>query len=356
MKAIVIGGGLGGVAAAVALRKVGWEVEVLERAPEFGEVGAGIGVMANALRAVDALGIGAEIRRLGTPRVSGGVRTPGGRWLAKLPEVGQEEVVAIHRADLHRALLAPLPASCLHTSTEVTSLASLDADLIVAADGIRSFVRAELFPDVPGPVYAGATAWRGIAPGPFDGLEVSQTLGPGMEAGVLPLGDGRVYWYCSMVASPNADLDVRELFGSWHDPIPRLIADTPPEAVLRHDIHWLATPLPSYVSGNVALLGDAAHAMTPYMGQGACMALEDAVVLAASMASGDVTSGLERYDRERRPRTQTIARASRSIGKLGFELRNPAAIALRGLVFRLTPPRLAVRRMTRFSDWRAPSL
>ncbi|HEX7302692.1 FAD-dependent monooxygenase [Lentzea sp.] len=345
MKAIVVGGGIGGLAAAVSLRRVGWEVEVHERAAAFGEIGAGVGVMPNAMRALEWMGIDAEVRRLGTPRVSGGVRSSDGRWLVHLPDVGQERVIAMHRADLHGVLLRALPPEILFNNAEVTSVEDLDADLVVAADGIGSRLRGELLPDAPGPVYAGATAWRGVAPGPYD-LPISQTLGPGGEAGVLPLGDGRVCWYVAAVAPAGADLDPAELFAGWHDPLPSLMSTT--ADVVRHDIHALP-PLPTFVSGRVALLGDAAHAMTPYLGQGACMALEDAVTLAA--CNGD----LARYDALRRPRTQAVWRGSRMAGKFGIELRSPIAVAARNFVLRALPSSAAVRGMSRFSTWELPA-
>jgi 2-polyprenyl-6-methoxyphenol hydroxylase-like FAD-dependent oxidoreductase len=345
MKAIVVGGGIGGLAAAVSLRRVGWEVVVHERAAAFGEIGAGVGVMPNAMRALEWMGLDAEVRRLGTPRVSGGVRSSDGRWLVHLPDVGQEKVVAMHRADLHGVLLRALPPEILFNDVEVTSVEDLDADLVVAADGIGSRLRAELLPDAPGPVYAGATAWRGVTPGPYD-LPISQTLGPGGEAGVLPLGDGRVCWYLAAVAPAGADLDPAALFSAWHDPLPSLPASTPD--VIRHDIYALP-PLPTFVAGRVALLGDAAHAMTPYLGQGACMALEDAVTLAA--CNGD----LARYDAVRRPRTQAVWRGSRLAGKFGIEMRSPIAVALRNFALRALPASLAVRGMSRFSTWEMPA-
>lgn len=344
MKAIVVGGGIGGLAAAVSLRRVGWEVQVLERAAAFGEIGAGVGVMPNALRALEWMGLADEVRRLGTPRVSGGIRGSDGRWLAHLPDVGQEKVIAMHRADLHGVLLRALPSEILFNNVEVTGVEELDADLVVAADGINSRLRGALLPDAPGPVYAGATAWRGVAPGPWD-LPISQTLGPGGEAGILPLGDGRVCWYVAAVAPAQADLDPVELFGGWHDPLPELVAST--ADVIRHDIYQLPL-LPTFVSGRVALLGDAAHAMTPYLGQGACMALEDAVTLA--VCNGD----LARYDALRRPRTQSVWRGSRLAGKFGIEVRSPLALALRDFAFRALPPTLAVRGMTRFTAWEVP--
>lgn len=344
MKAIVVGGGIGGLAAAVSLRRVGWEVQVFERAAAFGEIGAGVGVMPNALRALEWMGLADEVRRLGTPRVSGGVRGPDGRWLAHLPDVGQEKVIAMHRADLHGVLLRALPSEILFNNVEVTGVEELDADLVVAADGINSRLRGVLLPDAPGPVYAGATAWRGVAPGPYD-LPISQTLGPGGEAGILPLGDGRVCWYVAAVAPPSADLDPLELFADWHEPLPSLLRSTPD--VIRHDIYQLPL-LPTFVSGRVALLGDAAHAMTPYLGQGACMALEDAVTMA--VCDGD----LARYDALRRPRTQAVWKGSRMAGKFGIEVRSPLALALRDFAFRALPPSLAVRGMTRFSAWEVP--
>ncbi|WP_053737733.1 FAD-dependent monooxygenase [Nocardia sp. NRRL S-836] len=346
MKAIVVGGGIGGLAAAVSLRRVGWEVEVRERAAAFGEIGAGVGVMPNALRALAWMGLEDEVRRLGTPRVSGGVRASDGRWLAHVPDVGQEKIIAMHRADLHGVLLRALPPEILFKDAEVTSAEELDADLVVAADGINSRLRAEVLPGAPGPVYAGATAWRGVAPGPHV-LPITQTLGPGGEAGVLPLGDGRVCWYLARVAPPAAELDPVALFADWHDPIPELVAST--ADVIRHDIHHLP-PLPTFVSGRVALLGDAAHAMTPYLGQGACMALEDAVTLA--VCDGD----LARYDAVRRPRTQAVWRGSLLAGRFGIEVRSPLAVAVRNLVFRAVPSKLAVRGMARFTSWEVPGV
>jgi 2-polyprenyl-6-methoxyphenol hydroxylase-like FAD-dependent oxidoreductase len=344
MKAIVVGGGIGGLAAAVSLLRVGWEVVVHERAAEFGEVGAGVGVMPNALRALEWMGVADEARRLGTPRVSGGVRASDGRWLLRLANAGQEKVVAMHRADLHGVLLRALPSEILFNNAEVASVEELDADLVVAADGINSRLRAELLPDAPGPAYAGATAWRGVAPGPCD-LPITQTLGPGGEAGILPLADGRVCWYFAAVAPPSAELDPAELLAGWHDPLPSLLAST--ADVIRNDIYHLP-PLPTFVSGRVALLGDAAHAMTPYLGQGACMALEDAVTLA--VCDGD----LARYDALRRPRTQAVWKGSRRAGKVGIEVRSPIALALRNFAFRSLPGSLAVRGMTRFSSWEVP--
>ncbi|MEU4802597.1 FAD-dependent monooxygenase [Actinosynnema sp. NPDC023587] len=358
-----MGGGLGGLAAAVALRLVGWEVVVFERSASFGEVGAGIGVMPNALRALEVLGVADEVRRVGTPRGAARLMDSRGRPLNRLgPEV-EGRVVAVHRADLHRVLRSALPASCLVTSTEVTDLDSLDGDLVVVADGVRSRLREALFPGVTEPVYAGVTAWRSVTEARFpQGLALSQTVGAGAEFGVLPLGDGRVCWYAATGAPAGGSAGdelaaARAVVGEWHAPIPALLDSTPPASVLRHDIYELGAPLPSYVSGRAVLVGDAAHAMTPYLGQGACMAFEDAVVLAAACARfSDVPSALDAYDRERRPRTQAVARASRLAGRFGFRLRNPAVVAARDLAMRAVPGWAVVKGVERFTGWSPPAL
>ncbi|MDG4824033.1 FAD-dependent monooxygenase [Asanoa sp. WMMD1127] len=372
--AIVVGAGIGGLSAAIGLRRRGWEVTVLERAPRIAPVGAGLTLLANGMRGLDALGVGDAVRAQGQVEASGGLRTSDGRWLSRVDGDAMTRAlgtsaIGIHRATLHRVLLEALPPDTVVTGSEVRQVSagprpSVDgrtADLVVAADGIDSLIRRRLWPTVPSPAYAGTTAWRGVTTEPWRGpLVVAVTWGEGAEFGMVPLGDGRVYWF-GAVTSPreawNEDelAAVRARFGHWHDPIPALMAAT--DTVLRDDLRHLRTPVPSYVHGGVALLGDAAHAMTPNLGQGANQAIEDAVVLAARCdPDGDVRVGLAAYDAQRRPRSQEVARAAYQMGRFGQQLRNPLAVALRNAVIRMTPASAGLRSMARYANWTPPQL
>ncbi len=377
--AVVAGAGIGGLAAALALHRRGWRVTVLERAPEPREVGAGITLMANAMRGLDALGLGTQVRRLGHDGAAGGLRAWDGRWLSRVDAEEMNRLLGttalgVHRAALHRVLREALPAEVLWTGCAVRDAdpgtgavrylrdgepAELRADLVVGADGLRSALRSRLWPQSPPPAYTGSTAWRAAIP--FDEpVPAAVSWGPAAEFGMVPLGDGQIYWYASTNApagehAPDELAAVRERFGHWHDPIPDLLAATPPTAVLRNDLHHLAVPLGSYVRGRVALLGDAAHAMTPHLGQGACQAIEDAVTLGAvADPAGDVPAALRAYDQARRPRSQAVARAAARTARFGQELRHPAAIAVRNAMLRLTPSRTALRGMARYADWHPP--
>ena len=372
MKAVVVGGGIGGLSAALALRQAGWDVTVLERAREFREVGAGITLMANALTALDALGVCAEVRAQGSVDAPGGTRTPDGRWLARIDADMLEAAlgtaaIGIHRATLHGILRAALAESALVAGAPVTDVTAsgsvvsaagtFEADLVVGADGIESTVRRRLWPEADPPRYTGTTTWRGVTDEPWSGdRTVAITWGRGTEFGIVPMGDGRVYWYAAVNAPEGHRTDddraeVLRHFGQWHEPIPALVAAT--GTVLHHDLRHLATPLGTYVRGRVALLGDAAHAMTAHLGQGGAQAIEDAVVLGDACAAGrPVPEALADYDARRRPRSQEVAAASYRIARFGQQLTNPVLVAARNAAMRVTPPRVALRSMAKYAAWR----
>ena len=374
--AVVIGAGIGGLTAAVALTRKGWSVTVLEQAPSIEPVGLALALAPNALRALEHLGLGDEVRALPGLRGEVGIRRSDGRWLVRVPGEAAaarygHPVALIMRPDLVDLLARRLPPGSLRTGvraesadpatgTVTTTAGPFEADLVVAADGIRSRIRGALFPRHPGPAYAGVTSWRMVMPAPGP-VQAAESWGHGRIFGVAPMGDGRVYCYATAAVppggrAPDERAELARLFGDWHDPIPALIAAAGPDSVLRHDLYCLDRPLPAYHRGRVALLGDAAHAMTPHLGQGACQAIEDAVVLAARVAAGGVTAGLAAYTAERLPRATRIARRSRSLGRLSG-LRATPLVALRDTVTswtsRLGP--LALRQIDELFRWAPPA-
>ncbi|MFE5717376.1 FAD-dependent oxidoreductase [Streptomyces erythrochromogenes] len=377
--AVVAGAGIGGLTAALALHRRGWRVTVCERAPGPAAAGAGIVLAPNALRAFDAIGfdIGSAAGRA-LPAAMG-LRRPDGRWLSRADTAALAAryggpPLALHRSALADALTAALPEGTVRHGVEVTTVDGADgfpvvrttagdldgsADLVVAADGIHSPLRRRYFPDHPGLRHSGETAWRTVLPaaaGPA-GAATAETWGRGERFGVVPLADGRTYVYATAVAPEgHRPADVRaELlrrYGTWHDPIPALLERIDPAAVLQHDLYDLAAPLPRFHHGRLAWLGDAAHAMTPNLGQGGCQAVEDAVVLAHLLdgaGTGGVPAALAAYSAARCARTDAIRVRARRAGRIAA-LTHPLAAALRDLAVRATPAGVAHRALDGLFD------
>jgi len=223
----------------------------------------------------------------------------------------------------------------------------IEAALVVAADGIDSPTRRRWWLDAPGPVSGGSTAWRLVTeapPGEPGGAVGSETWGRGIVVGIVPLADGRVYFYVSVADAagvPASLAELRERLADWHAPIPSLLASVEPAAVLCHELRHLPAPPASLVTGRVALVGDAAHAMLPNVGQGGCQALEDAVVLGVCAGGGtsvaDVPAWLRRWSDERRPRVEMIMTLSARTAAMSRAI-SPAVTTVRDLGARLTGP------------------
>ena len=381
---MVIGAGIGGLAAAAGLCAAGWDVTACERAGSLEPVGVALALAPNGLRALDAIGAGDALRALAVPQELG-IRRCDGRWLMRstsgrmVSDRFGDPVILLPRAAVIDALAARVPGGVLSLATEVTSVESggkaaarvattageLDADLVVAADGIGSASRSALFPGHPGLRYAGFTTWR-LLTGPVTGqVPMAESWGRGTVFGVMPLSGGRVYCYAAAPADPGARAgdelaELVRLFGRWHEPIPGLLAITRPQDVLRHDVAELAAPLPSFHRGRAALLGDAAHPMTPNLGQGACQALEDAAViswLAAGTGPDAVTGMLARYTAARLPRTTNVVRWSRRAATM-TTWASPPAVTLRNAMARLTgrlAPGAALRGLAPIYGWQPPA-
>lgn len=386
MRVGIIGAGIGGLCAAIGLQRAGARVEVFERAAAPRVAGSGLSVFGNGIAALDAIGVGDRFRAAtdgAATMLRAGQRRPDGAWLVTIPPEGVTSLRIVHRADLHELLLSALQPGTVRWATSVDAVSD-DAvltlgdgrverferfDLVVAADGIRSAVRSS-WPGDPGIRYSGYSTWRGITARPVDlGGAAGETWGDGLRFGLAPLPDGRVYWFA--VASMPADAviadefaEVVRLFGSWHDPIPELLAATDPVGVFRLPIEDLAGPAPTFRRGRVVLLGDAAHAMTPDLGQGGGQAMEDAATLAALLAplaavdapdGARVDAALARYDVERRRRTQPIARRARLLGAVAHG-RGPVRVALRDAVLRMTPGSALARQARTIQSWQPPVL
>jgi 2-polyprenyl-6-methoxyphenol hydroxylase-like FAD-dependent oxidoreductase len=381
MRTVIIGAGIGGLSCAVALHQRGWEVTVLEQADRLTAVGSGISIFPNALRVLDVLGLGAPIRAAGQTEIGIGIRSPSGRWLSRTDPSALAQrygpTVLVHRADLIGLLHDALPPGTVLTGTRVTGDATIGgsdpatltyaggtvaADVLIAADGVHSVLRSRLFPTSPGPRYAGYTTWR-LVVGPDVGADAgtgAETWGRGERFGCARLPGGRTYCYASAAIeagrhATNGELaELQTRFGSWHDPIPALLAAAHEDAVIRTDVYEQRTPLPSYIAGRAVLLGDAAHAMAPDLGQGGCQAIEDAVTLAAVLVDQpNVPAALARYDHLRRRRTQRVVRLAHRIGAAAH-LRNRLIVACRNAVLAGMPTSAGTRLLDPILDWTPP--
>jgi 2-polyprenyl-6-methoxyphenol hydroxylase-like FAD-dependent oxidoreductase len=356
--ALVVGGGIGGLAAAVGLRRAGWAVSVRERREDPWEAGSGLSLWPNALRALDVLGLGDAVRDVGTTQAAGGIRDRQGRWLVRtdaetLARRHGEGVVVLPRRELLGLLRSALPDGAVTTGAPVSApelRAHRAADLVVGADGIGSMVRTSLFPGSR-LRSTGTEAWRLVAPVESAPTEGGESWGDGDYAGVAPWPDGRhaQLWAVTPLGAVDDLAGLRRRFAGWHHPIPELLAAT--DEAHRTELSWLP-PLRSLTAGRTVLTGDAAHAMTPNLGQGGCQALEDAAVLSVCLLGTEVDAALVRYDALRRPRTARLTRMSRLAGLtagLSFPLSR-----LRDVAVRATPAAVTVRGLDTALAWGPP--
>lgn len=347
MRAVIIGAGIGGLATALALRRIGIECVVLEQVPTIREVGAGLSLWSNALVALRELGVEEKVIAAGSPFDTFLSRTSSGRPIAEssfadLAREADAPCVCIHRAELQRILFEQLDhtqvrtgARCIDFEDSTAILESgerIEADFLVGADGINSVIRRKLHGDEP-PRYEGATCWRGICRASF--LLPNRTsllvLGPGTQFGAVPCGSGQVYWFLAKNAPRGTVQGKTEALAAcrgWAAPVLDFIEATPEDAIVQNDIVD-RKPLKSWGRGTVTLLGDAAHASTPNLGQGACQAIEDAVTLADAVRENpDIEAALRNHERLRIPRTTAVVNDSWRAGQL-LQTEQPMIAAFR---------------------------
>lgn len=360
--ALIVGAGIGGLSAALALGRQGWTVTLLEQAEAPSEVGAGIQLSPNATRVLAALGVLPALASVGFQPQALEMRSArSGRLLLQAALGTQAEqrygapYLHIHRADLHRVLLDAVQAlpqvrcvfgsrvSRLQQDADGVSVVGEDgrdwqADLLIGADGIHSAVRAALF-GAEQARFTGCVAWRGIIPverlqGARPAPVAALWLGPGAHFVHYYVRGGQAVNFVAVSDRDDWQLESwtqrgehRELlaeFGDWQEPVRRLVQAADPQACFKWAL-FDRPPMPRWSRGRITLLGDACHATLPFMAQGAAMAIEDAAVLASRLRGANtIAMALRAYEEARRERTAAIQNGSRQ-NKTLYHLRGPAA-------------------------------
>jgi 2-polyprenyl-6-methoxyphenol hydroxylase-like FAD-dependent oxidoreductase len=336
---VVIGAGIAGLATAVALQRRGHDVTILEGRSDTTS-GAGISIWPNALAALDHIGLGDAVREAGGRVTAGALRWRNGTWLRhpskeRIVKALGEPLVVIRRSALNDVLSGALASGTLHTGLTVKEIeltsdgvritlsdsTTRHAAAVIGADGTHSVVARYL----NGPLrnrYVGYTAWRGIADSALDPELAGETLGAGIECGHVPLGPDHTYWFATERApegrvAPEGELAyLQTKFGSWAEPFPALLAATDPDVVLHNDLYD-RDQARVWSKGPILLVGDAAHAMRPHLGQGGCQGLEDAAILAGFVdQTDDLATAFARFAKFRIPRVRALVRESATIGKI----------------------------------------
>jgi 2-polyprenyl-6-methoxyphenol hydroxylase-like FAD-dependent oxidoreductase len=366
VKALIAGAGIAGLAAAIALRRAGLEVQIFERSPRLQEIGAGLMIWPNGSRALKSLGV--EAKTLEVKKVT--LSNWRGRRLVEMPVDSAyvrygHSVSFVHRADLQAALAKAFGPEGLRLGCEVRAFSENEAevevalndgtvaagDLLVGADGLRSRVRRQLLGDGD-PTYLGSTIWRGLVAS--EGIAVPPGTGinwwgRGSEFLAFHLADSKIYW-AGVTKEPRGERpgpgghkhDLRERFGDWAEPVPSLIAATTDAAILRNDMYD-RPPASHWSRGRVTLAGDAAHPMSPNQGQGACQALEDGVALGESIQrTSSLAEAFQLYERRRLRRVNREVAISRQATR-GVQIDNPLLCAIRDGFMSLLPQQLILR-------------
>ena len=348
-KVAIIGAGIGGLTAAIALDRHDLEVEVYEQSPKISEIGAGVSLSPNAIKAFRALGLDGQISTIGFESDNQIVRAwNSGDILSKVFRKGVYEkefgapYLSVHRADLVDVLRQQLPDRVFHLGARCVEIETSDngaralfadgtvieADLIVGADGIRSVVRQSLF-GRDAPRFTGSVCWRGLVP--LDAFppglistDLTLYMGPRSHVIHFMVRGGKLVNFVAHVETDRwtgeswtqecERSEVMETFAGWHEPLLRLLGSSD------RYYKWALydrDPLDSWSKGRVTLLGDAAHAMLPHIGQGACMAIEDGYALADMLSQypNNLSEALRRYERLRLPRTRRAVLEARARGK-----------------------------------------
>lgn len=358
-KIIIIGAGIAGLTTGISLKKLGFKIKIYESNEQIKGIGAGIGLAANAMKALRYLELDQGISNFGTKLEASHIRDLHGKTISiantNLVSDLEDENFAVHRQQLHQYLYDQLepnevvPHKKALKFNQVSEKVFIEfkdgtsdtGDFLIGVDGIGSIIRNVLIPDSK-PRYAGYTCWRAVIKNPGLKLEESSEIwGKEGRFGYVSLPGNIIYWYaCVNTKKRKTDSwSVDHLlanFSNYAEPIPTLLKNTKTDKLIKNDIIDIK-PLKNFAFNRILLIGDAAHATTPNMGQGACMALEDVAVLIHELKlESNVKEAFINFEKKRLKRTKYIIENSRIIGLIA-QFENPLLIQIRNLVFRKMP-------------------
>jgi 2-polyprenyl-6-methoxyphenol hydroxylase-like FAD-dependent oxidoreductase len=378
MHAIIIGAGIGGLAAGIALRAAGWEITMFERASELRSGGTGLVIWSSALKALEQLGLAAAFDKHAY-RTEASLFDGNGRLIvegSKLPD-SMRYVHVVHRTELLKILSDSFGdtnilfgAECVRLEQSADKAFAIfangerrEADLVIAADGLHSNLRKYIAVNDQA-IYAGYTAWRAVLPYDHERIVAGEYWGPGGRFGYMPMTEQRVLWFATKNAPEGQHSargekeEVWRTFHAWHPTIATVIEATPEESIIRNDVYD-HEPISSWVNRRALLLGDSAHAMAPVLGQGACQALEDAVILGQCLQRDhNISQALQKYEELRVSRANFFVRYARIVGKMG-QLRTGLFLSLRNSALRgfgVANTQMKVLDKFNCVDWLGPQL
>jgi 2-polyprenyl-6-methoxyphenol hydroxylase-like FAD-dependent oxidoreductase len=373
----IIGGGIAGLTTAIALNKIGIKTLIFEAAPNIEAIGAGLGLGANALIAFDKLAMKEEVIQLGNILSSFSIYDEDGKIITKTQSKKISDkygagIFAIHRAELHKQLLSKIDPGSIYKNRRAVDIeqnrdlvivkfqdgSSHETEFLIAGDGINSAIRKKLIPGSE-PRFAGYTCWRAVIDNTELNLtESSETWGTNGRFGIVPLAKSKIYWFASInskqINIEFKNFQVKDLFNkfkTYHAPIPAILEETKDENLLWNDIIDLK-PISRYAFNNILLIGDAAHATTPNLGQGACQAIEDAVVISGELSrNNDIKQAFKNFEAKRLERTHYVINTSYSIGKIA-QIENKFLASARNFIFRRTPSSVNEKQLRKLYDVR----
>ena len=360
MKIAIVGAGIGGLTAAALLIEQGHDVSVFEKENIVSELGAGIGIGGNVIEKLNGYDLAKGLKNIGQVIDMMEVRDDKDKLLSKLKLKKNTVNLTMSRQSLLEVIKSYVPDSAIFTNHNVTGIENGDLkvtlqfseqtsqsfDLCISADGIHSNIRQAIVPNSK-PIYQGYAVFRGLV----DDIDLKDnnvakefwsTKG---RVGIVPLLNNQAYWFISISAKAHdskvhafAKPHLQARFNHFPNEVRQILDKQSETDILLHDMYDL-NPLKSFVYQRVVLLGDAAHAMTPNMGQGAGQAMEDAIVLANCMQSYDFDLALERYNKLRVKHTKKIVKRSRKIGKTA-QRTNKFVVKARNKIAKILPDRL----------------